>query len=276
MGGAREDQRDGIGGSDMKVLHAEENGRHARAWLGCCRHLLRQCRGTGTSLGRLSSRDLFRENLTSNLPSDPHLQGNSPSRVDDPPASEPSHSSLSRKLDSCTSAFRALCSAPHLQPTLLVHPLQREALRSWLKTAEGGVTASRSASGSLSDAPTEVPSLASQVTATSGRVEGGAVLSSYLLPDGSSMPSSILLYEEEEEDTTRGEEAGSSVSMDVRGLVDETDMAGELRERQQRLLQPGDDGVGEGPVAVRLSRDAISEILKFHPDDGVRWQVGKR
>ena len=90
------------------------------------------------------------------------------------------------------------------------------------------------------------------------------MLSSYDLPDGLSMPSSILLYQEDE-----GAPGGAAAAtMDVRYLVDETDMAKELSAKQG-------GGGDEGPVTVRLTRDAITEILRFHPDDGLRWQVSE-
>jgi hypothetical protein len=108
-------------------------------------------------------------------------------------------------------------------------------------------------------------------------MEGGEVLSSYDLPDGLSMPSSILLYQEDQEGAAGG---AAAVAMDVRCLLDETDTARELRMHLQHQQQGGEGrpaGGGEGrPVAaVRLTRDAVTEILRFHPDDGLRWQVGE-
>ena len=35
------------------------------------------------------------------------------------------------------------------------------------------------------------------------------------------------------------------------------------------------DQSAEVPLTARLPRDVIAEILQFHPDEGVRWRVGR-
>ena len=46
------------------------------------------------------------------------------------------------------------------------------------------------------------------------------------------------------------------------------------RELQAETQSTGDQSAVV-PLTARLPRDVIAEILQFHPDEGVRWQVGR-
>ena len=53
------------------------------------------------------------------------------------------------------------------------------------------------------------------------------------------------------------------------------------RELQAETQSTGDQSASRQPpsavvpLTARLPRDVIAEILQFHPDEGVRWQVGR-
>ena len=161
----------------------EEQLLRAEGWLGACHHLLRLFRGTGTSVGA---------------------------------ASRQRGGSASVQLEECSTALRRLANSPSLQPALLLHPQQEEALRPWLRASParppplmappGTSPAQPSSTGMGDDAPASQEAV--MVGSTDG--QGGTVVGNTVLPDGTRMPTAVLLYND----------SSGAVTMDVRELVD--------------------------------------------------------
>ena len=174
----------------------------AEGWLGACRHLLRLFRGRGTSVGAASRQRGGASSSSSS--SSAQREGAA------------SASSVSVQLEACGTALRRLANSPALQPALLLHPQQEEALRPWLRASParppppmappGTSPAQPSSTGLDGDAPASQE--ATMVGSTDGK--GGTVVGNTVLPDGTQMPTAVLLYND----------SSGAVTMDVQELVD--------------------------------------------------------
>ena len=212
-------------------------------WLGGVRHLRRLSRGSGTSLGGNTTtisrsgegagnavRALDEHGPGCMVP-EPGLPSTSTGSFSSSPDHHPDvqrdlqshHPDVQRDLRSCSYAFQALSVAPSLQPVLLMHPLQEEALRDWLQESapntlndmgQGGTTDHSRDTLSSAQSPASAQSLALQGVSGSGMelVPRMAIGDSRLLPDGSSLPTKILMY--------NCSTSGQEVTLDLNGLID--------------------------------------------------------
>ena len=174
----------------------------AEGWLGACRHLLRLFRGRGTSVGAASRQRGGASSSSSS--SSAQREGAA------------SASSVSVQLEACGTALRRLANSPALQPALLLHPQQEEALRPWLRANPSRppppmappVTSPAQPSSTRLDGDAPALQEATMVGSTDG--QSGTVVGNTVLPDGTRMPTAVLLYNN----------SSGAVTMDVQELVD--------------------------------------------------------
>ena len=220
--------------------------RRMQDWLGVVRHLKRLTRGSGTSLGGSTvttsqGGPSLGSNVRASEPGpgwqvpEPGLPSSSTNSSSSSPDLRPDgqrdlqrdsvpsdhrpdgQRDLQRDLQSCSCAFQALSIVPSLQPVLLMHPLQGEALREWLLAPAPNGTTEMGHEGSTDhsrdmDNSTPSPALEGGSASGIGSKPGMAVGDPRLLPDGSSLPTKILMY--------NCSTSGQTVTLDLEDLMD--------------------------------------------------------
>ena len=177
--------------------------RSAQGWLGAVRHLLRQRRGTGTSVGSSTAEAasaLIGIGDVGSEVKEERMRAHERSSSLSPP--HRLSSDLQHALQSCTRAFQVLSSHPSLQPALLMHPLQEEVLRSWLQPNTATNAATNTTRNTFTKADDghdninqeDVADFAGGADVAEDAPGGTSIGASILLPDGSLIPTEVLMY----------------------------------------------------------------------------------